>query len=96
MFLGNNICKFNFFIGGSDNQLTNLTIGKLKILSQPESGQYLITEWYMEREKIENENGSSIQMISVNMGLRHGRTKYGMATLFQIDQATFICRQWTN
>ena len=23
----------------------------------------------------------------------HGRTKYGMATLFQIDQATFICRQ---
>ena len=26
----------------------------------------------------------------------HGRTKYGMATLFQIDQATFICRQWTN
>ena len=25
--------------------------------------------------------------------LIHGRTKYGMATLFQIDQATFICRQ---
>ena len=78
LFLGNNICKFNFFIGGSDNQLTNLTIGKLKILSQPESGQYLITEWYMEREKIENENGSSIQMISVNMGLRRRITSIFM------------------
>ena len=30
------------------------------------------------------------------IGQDHGRTKYGMATLFQIDQATFICRQWTN
>ena len=66
---GNQICKFNFFIGGSDNQLTNLTIGELTILSQPERGQYLITEWYMKRDMIKSKDGS-IEMISVNMGLR--------------------------
>ena len=32
----------------------------------------------MEREKIENENGSSIQMISVNMGLRRRITSIFM------------------
>jgi len=36
---------------------------------------------------VEDKNISSL------MTLNHGRTKYGMATLFQIDQATFICRQ---
>ena len=36
-------CSFYMFVGGSDNQLTNLIPGNLTINSGQESGQYVIT-----------------------------------------------------
>ena len=39
---GKQNCSFSLFVGGSDNQLTNLFVGNLTTKNEKEVGQYII------------------------------------------------------